>query len=204
MSNFERIEKKSDVQDFKNPELHKLYTEMQELWLNGKNTDFLVKNYEIDTIWELDTKLNSFELKWDFNLSKKSEILSKIKEIRETKNKIDEEIKLWKTSLKKTTIGDREKLRLELWSTLNLMEFVEKEWQVNNYTFLEKYLPPKMVFDFKNPKKFHHQIGWFCLWSGNSIILCWKLLKDITIWIFNTFPDLFSMFKWTAVYERNI
>lgn len=167
-----------------------------ELSLNKTDTEKLVQNTNIDTTAEL--KLNLLENKARLTEWKLEQLLAKIKQLREAELTQNVNDVIQNSELSKN------KLKLELGSTLNLMTYIEIQGEIKNYTFLEKYLPKNMIFSFKNPEKFHQQLGWMCLWAGNSLIACSSLLKKIIYWILTTFPDLYAMFKWEAIYERTV
>lgn len=172
----------------------------KEFSLSQKESEELVNSSRIDTKSELEAKLNSFKTKWENIVYKKEENLEKLLFMLKEARKQVEELK---NSQENLVRYESEYLRYELKNTLNWNES-KKDTQRGGKSFIEKQFSTKMVMDFKNPNNFHQHLGWFCLWIANSSEACFKLWKDIFIWIAKAPIDIYALAKREAVYERNV
>ena len=78
-----------------------------------------------------------------------------------------------------------------------LKEDVEKTINIDEFkNQIEDYLPSKLLEKAKNPKKLHHHILWFALWSANTLISTADILYQIWAWIIKTPYHLYMIISW--------
>lgn len=177
----------------------------KEFSLSQSESEELVNSSNIDTKFELEAKLNSFQTKWENIISKKEEILEKLLfMIIEARKQIEESKKSQEVLVKNESTLSIAELQKNL--ELNKLQKKLEPNNENNKTasFIERKLPLKMVKAFKNPTNFHENLGWLCLWVANSSEACLKVSKDILFWIVKTPVDIYSIFKWDAIYTKNV
>lgn len=170
--------------------------------LSQSESEELVNSSNIHTSDELENKLNSFEIKWESIISKKEENLEKLLfMIIEARKQIEKAKKS-----QEILVNNESRLSIaELQKKLELKKESQSLTKNNIKTsFIERKLPTKMVTAFKNPTNFHEHLGWICLWVANSSEACLKISKDILFWITKSPLDIYAIFKWDAVYSKNV
>lgn len=175
----------------------------EEFSLSQKESQELVNSSNIDTRYELEAKLNSFQIKWENIISKKEEILERLLlMIIEARKQIEESKKSQEVLVKNESTFSIAELQKNLELKQKPQSLTENDIKIS---FIENKLPTKMVLAFKTPTNFHEHLGWLCLWIANSSEACLKVSKDILFWIVKTPLDIYSIFfKRDAIYTKNV